>query len=131
MEVAEDVDVGRARRAAARLSAEAGFGRVEVGCISTSVTELAQNILRHAGGGRLTLSVTDETLAWFEVCAEDQGPGIADIAQALEDGFSTSGGLGSGLPGVRRLMDEFSITSTVGSGTRVVARKWARPRQGA
>ncbi|WP_256872783.1 anti-sigma regulatory factor [Candidatus Entotheonella palauensis] len=103
-----------------------GFGRVVTYYVVTSVAELANNLVLHASrGGTISMVLVRQgDRKGIEVVAEDDGPGIADISQALQDGFSTIGGMGSGLPGVVRLMDECEITSTLGSGTRVVARKW-------
>ncbi len=125
IEVRETLDVSHARREAARLCAGAGLNRVDTECVVLSVSELAHNLVQHGGGGRLTVSVEEGAPPCVVVQAEDEGPGIADLARVMEDGYSTTGGLGSGLPGVKRLMDEFEITSAPGQGTRVVARKWA------
>ena len=96
--------------------------------VALASQELATNLLRYAIGGRLVLSVVaSHGLAGIEVESQDDGPGIPDIMQAMADGYSTGGGLGSGLPGVRRLMDEFSIRSGP-EGTNVVTRKWLRGR---
>ncbi len=111
----------------ARALAESdGFGQVLTYYVVTSVAELANNLVLHTSqGGTISIVlVRHHRRRGIEVVAEDQGPGIADIPQAMQDGFSTIGGLGSGLPGVTRLMDECEITSTPGIGTRVVARKW-------
>ena len=96
--------------------------------VATSVSELANNLFFHAaGGGTITLSaVRRDGQRGIEVIAEDDGPGIPEVELAMQDGFSTNGGLGGGLPGAKRLMDEFEITSTVAGGTRIVARKWAK-----
>lgn len=108
------------------LAAAHGFGRVMTYYIVTSVAELANNLWLHASrGGTITLApVRRGAHRGIEVIAADEGPGIADVPQAMQDGFSTTGGLGSGLPGVARLMDECEVTSSVGVGTRIVARKW-------
>ena len=111
----------------ARALAEAnGFGRVFTYYVVTSVAELANNLWLHATrGGVITLaSIRRDGCRGIEIVAEDEGPGIADVARAMQDGFSTIGSLGSGLPGVARLMDECEISSALGVGTRVVARKW-------
>lgn len=94
--------------------------------IVTSVAELANNLFLHAtrGGAISVVLVQHDGRRGIEVVAEDQGPGIADVPQAMQDGFSTIGGLGSGLPSVARLMDECKIASAPGVGTRIVARKW-------
>jgi serine/threonine-protein kinase RsbT len=102
-----------------------GFSKADRTRIVTAVSELVTNIQKYARRGTLTLRrIADGARAGLEVVAEDLGPGIADVERALEDHFSTSGTLGLGLPGVRRMMDEFAITSHVGRGTRVVVRKW-------
>ena len=114
-------------RGAARALAEAiSFRGAAAFYVATCVTELAHNLIRHATrGGTITVTALRRSgEIGIEVVAEDDGPGIPDVAQAMRDGFSTSGGLGGGLPGVKRLMDELEITSTAGVGTRVVARKW-------
>jgi serine/threonine-protein kinase RsbT len=91
------------------------------------VSELASNLFFHARGGRtITLiGVRRNGAVGIEVIAQDEGPGIDDVEAAMLDGFTTNGGLGGGLPGVERLMDEFEIESAPGTGTRVVARKWS------
>lgn len=118
--------VGQARRMARALAAEIGLSKAAASCVAASVSELGNNLFFHTPeGGTITLAAVDRSDAvGLEVIVEDQGPGIADLDAALQDGFSTNRGLGSGLPGVRRLMDEFEISSTVGVGTRIVARKW-------
>ena len=86
---------------------------------------MARNLVRYAARGEIVLRLVDDSgRRGVEVLAADDGPGIADVARAMQDGFSTSGGLGLGLPGVRRIMDEFEISSEFGKGTRVTARKW-------
>jgi len=124
--VTEEHHIARARQAAVALAEEIGFKRVLVYYVATSVSELANNLFFHASrGGTLTLTpLRREGEIGIEVVAEDDGPGIPDVELALQDGFSTGGGLGGGLPGVERLMDEFEIASTVGAGTRIVVRKW-------
>ena len=124
--VTEEHHVALARQAAVALAEEIGLKRVLVYHVATGVSELANNLFSHATrGGRITLAaLRREGEIGIEVVAEDDGPGIPDVERALQGGFSTSGGLGGGLPGVRRQMDEFEIRSTVGVGTRIVARKW-------
>jgi serine/threonine-protein kinase RsbT len=102
------------------------LGRVSTFCLATAVSELAHNLVRHATrGGTITVTVLRRSdKNGIEVIAEDDGPGIPDVTLAMQDGFSSTDGLGSGLPGAKRLMDDFEITSTVGTGTRIVARKW-------
>ena len=124
--VTKEYHVTQARQAAVILAREIGFSPTRVSCVATAVSELAGNLFLHASrGGAITLAAIErEGEIGIEAIAQDQGPGIPDVNRAMEDGFSTSGGLGEGLPGAERLMDEFEITSTVGVGTRIVARKW-------
>ncbi len=118
-------DVARVRRAARVIAEAAGFDRAESESIVLSAIELATNLLRYAPGGVIHLGTQhdDRRSTALVIESTDQGPGIADLDQALEDGFSTGGGLGSGLPAVRRLMHEFEIESSA-SGTRTVATRW-------
>jgi len=124
--VFDEHHVAEARRMAKALAGTASLGRVSTFCLATAVSELAHNLVRHATrGGRITLTVLRRSgKIGIEVTAEDDGPGILDVTLAMQDGFSSTDGLGGGLPGVKRLMDDFEITSTVGTGTRIVARKW-------
>jgi serine/threonine-protein kinase RsbT len=120
-----DVDIISARERGRTLGAELGFGRGELALIATAISELARNILTYAGEGEIALD--REQLGdrrGIVVIARDRGPGIADVELALQDGYSTSRSLGIGLPGVRRLMDEFELDSAPGSGTTVTTKKW-------
>lgn len=127
--VESEAQVMEACRRARQLAEQAGFPQVAAYHVATAASELASNLLRHAGSGKFTATLQKNPVG-IVLCAEDHGPGIADLARALEDGFSTQGGLGCGLPGVKRLMDEFTILSTPGIGTRVAATKWlTRPAQ--
>ncbi len=124
--VIDEQHVAEARRMATALAGTASLGRVSAFCLATSVSELAHNLVRHATrGGTITIvALSRNGEIGIEVTAEDDGPGIPDVALAMQDGFSSIDSLGCGLPGVKRLMDDFEITSTVGTGTRIVARKW-------
>lgn len=127
--ISREVDVyvamGRARDLATTLS----FDDIDRTRIEIAVLELTRNILVHAGKGELLVElVEDGARRGVALEARDQGPGIADIALAMCDGYSTAHTLGAGLPGVQRLMDEFTIESTVGVGTRVRAVKWPSKR---
>lgn len=128
--IEEAFQIPRVRAELRSYLVEAGFGGVDVAEILICVTELASNLVEHATrGGRLSVEIAEEEVpAWVELGCRDDGPGIKDTAAALEDGFSTSGGLGCGLPAVRRLMDEFEIISENPKGTIVVARKYAQTR---
>jgi serine/threonine-protein kinase RsbT len=120
-----DQDIVLARQKGRALAIELGFSAVDATFIATAVSELARNILAYARKGEITLrAVQGSDRKGIQVVASDDGPGIPDIRLALRDGFSTSGSLGLGLPGVRRLMDEFGITSQPGQGTTVTVKKW-------
>jgi serine/threonine-protein kinase RsbT len=117
--------VARATRDCARV---AGFGIEDAECVILAATELATNLAKYAAGGNIHISLMDDgARTVLQLESSDTGPGIPDTEQAMQDGFSTGGGLGAGLPGIRRLMDQFEIT-TSSDGTRVVARKWSSGR---
>jgi serine/threonine-protein kinase RsbT len=121
--LASDIVVARQRGRV--LAAQIGFQGSDLTVIATAISELARNILEYAGTGELLLRpINRGTLPGILIVARDEGPGILDLTKALEDGFSTGHGLGIGLPGVRRLMDEFEIASEPAKGTTVTARKW-------
>ncbi len=111
------------------LAEQEGFRLSEQAAIVTAITEVARNMLLYARQGRVSLRCQrrgkDDRIA-IVIVAQDEGPGIADVEQAMRDGYSTGGGLGLGLPGARRLMDEFEIRSEVGTGTVVRMSKWKR-----
>jgi len=120
-----DQDIVLARQKGRSLAIELRFSAVDATLIATTISELARNILAYARKGEITLRpVVGSGRQGIQIVATDAGPGISDISQALRDGFSTSGSLGLGLPGVRRLMDEFEITSRPGHGTKVAVKKW-------
>jgi serine/threonine-protein kinase RsbT len=120
-----DQDIVSARQKGRGMATELGFSSGDATLIATAISELARNIVSYAGKGQITLKmVTGSSRQGISVIATDDGPGIPDIRLALRDGFSTSGSLGLGLPGVRRLMDEFEITSQPGRGTIVAVKKW-------
>jgi len=120
-----DQDIVVARQKGRALATELGFPPGDATLIATAISELARNIVSYARKGHITLQKIDGlNREGLSVIASDRGPGITDIRQALRDGFSTSGSLGMGLPGVRRLMDEFEIKSQPGRGTTVVVKKW-------
>jgi serine/threonine-protein kinase RsbT len=120
-----DQDIVTARQKGRALATGLGFATGDATLIATAISELARNIVSYARRGEITLKIVDGPgRQGISVIASDDGPGIPDIRQALRDGFSTSGSLGLGLPGVRRLMDEFEITSQPGRGTIVAVKKW-------
>jgi serine/threonine-protein kinase RsbT len=118
-------DIVAARQKGRALAVEMGFSSGDATLIATAISELARNIVSYARSGEIELrAIYTARQRGILVVAADRGPGISNISQALRDGFSTSGSLGLGLPGVRRLMDEFLITSEVGKGTTVAVKKW-------
>jgi serine/threonine-protein kinase RsbT len=118
-------DIVTVRQTARAWAIELGFSLVDQTKIVTAASELARNTVEYGGGGTLALeTLQDGIRRGLRLTFEDQGPGIPDIGLALKDGYTTGSGLGLGLSGSRRLMNEFEIHSTVGQGTRVVATKW-------
>jgi serine/threonine-protein kinase RsbT len=120
-------DIVIARRTVRDAAAELGFTQTDVARIVTAASELARNVFRYAGAGVMRWSIVEhgDRMA-IEVRFIDRGPGIADINLALTEGYSTGGGLGMGLPGAKRLVDELEIESVVGQGTTVTLKKWRR-----
>jgi len=119
-----DADIVLARQAARELASRLDLPRTELTMIATAVSEIARNIVRFAGDGQIVVELLEKPRAGLRVVARDTGPGIADVERALADGYSTGQGLGLGLPGARRLMDEFAVVSEVGRGTTVTMTKW-------
>jgi len=119
-----DPDIVAARRAAREMAARAGFTGTDLTLLATAVSEVARNIVRFADQGVITVELLQEPRPGIRVVARDTGPGIPDVERAMGDGFSTDEGLGLGLPGARRLVDEFDIASERGRGTTVVLTKW-------
>ena len=122
-----DFDIVAARRKARELATQVGFSGSDLTVIATAISEVARNIVVYANRGEIVLSVMRRgDRRGVLVVARDQGPGIPDIPRAMRDGFSTGKSLGLGLPGAKRLMDEFEIASEVGKGTTITMRKWTR-----
>lgn len=120
-------DVARARRRVRDLAVAAGFDLVAQTRIVTATSELGRNTVHYGGGGRVTAEpVRDQGRRGLRLVFEDEGPGIADLEQALTDGWSSGGGLGLGLSGTRRLVHEFGLRSAAGEGTRVEIVHWQR-----
>jgi serine/threonine-protein kinase RsbT len=125
--IASDVDVVTARQAGRELASQAGFSQGDQTVIAAAISEIARNILMYARRGEVDLRLAMEAdRSGVIIVARDQGPGIADIEHFLQDGVSTSGGLGLGLGGAKRLMDEFHIDSVQGNGTTITMKKWRR-----
>ena len=118
-------DVVRVRQQTRVLAVEAGLSLVDQTKVITAASELARNTLVYGGGGELRIEIVENGgRRGVRLTFEDQGPGIADIQQALRDGFTSGGGLGLGLGGARRLSNEFNIESTVGKGTKIQITRW-------
>ncbi|HET89202.1 MAG TPA: ATP-binding protein [Chloroflexi bacterium] len=125
--IGSDTDVIVACQKGRLLASRVGLSINEQAAVAIAVLEVARNIVKYAGRGQVVLSpVCRDGRDGILVVARDEGPGIPDIEQALQDGYSTGGGLGLGLSGAKRLMDEFEIMSCEGEGTTVTMRKWAR-----
>lgn len=123
--IGSDLDVVTARSASREIARSVGFSAVDQARIATAVGELARNIFTYAKTGQVTLREVERGGAkGIEIVCEDNGPGIEHIDLAMQDGYSTSGGMGMGIPGAKRLMSEFDIRSKVGAGTTVTCRKW-------
>jgi serine/threonine-protein kinase RsbT len=125
VDINDSDDIVTARQAGHELAKQLGFSLTDVTMIATAISEVARNITSYAGSGevRVGIQLRDGRQA-LVVRAEDDGPGIADVARALDDGYSTGRGLGLGLPGARRLMDRLTVESTPGRGTVVEMWKW-------
>jgi serine/threonine-protein kinase RsbT len=120
-----DDDIVTARQEGRRLAAGAGFSSTDLTLIATAISEVARNIRLYAGEGAVTLDrVREGAREGIVVVARDEGPGIPNVELAMQDGYSTGGSSGLGLPGARRLMDEFEISSNPGHGVTVVMKKW-------
>ena len=122
-----DADVVTARQEARTMGAALGFSPTDLTLLATAISEVARNITTYAGEGQVLLRVVhDGRRAGIEVVASDAGPGIADVELAMQDGYTTGNGLGLGLPGTRRLVDEFELETESGVGTRIRLVKWTR-----
>jgi serine/threonine-protein kinase RsbT len=125
--VSSDRDLVTARREGRVMAEQLGFTATEATLVATAISELARNIVNYARNGEIQIGlINNGSRRGITVVACDQGPGIADIKLALQPGYSTSGSLGLGLPGVRRIMDEFDISSELGRGTTITVVKWKR-----
>jgi serine/threonine-protein kinase RsbT len=125
LKIVSEHDIVAARQRGRQVAAEGGFSGSDLTIIATAISELARNIVTYAGSGEMTFKVVRSgDRSGLVVVASDEGPGIGDVALAMEDGFSTARSLGLGLPGAKRLMDEFDIDSELGRGTTVTMTKW-------
>jgi serine/threonine-protein kinase RsbT len=128
--VAGEADIIAARQRAREISRALGFGTVDQSRITTAVSELARNVVRYAtasrGEVRIRELMTPIRGVGMEIVVRDEGPGIESVESAMREGFTSGQGLGMGLPGTRRLMDEMEVDSAPGRGTTVTIRKWLR-----
>ena len=125
--IESDADVVTARQRARELAADLELSSTDQTLLATAISEVARNITTYAKRGEVLVSVIhDDDRRGIRVVARDDGPGIEDIDRALQDGYTTGGGLGLGLPGARRLVDDFDIQTAPGEGTRVTLVKWTR-----
>lgn len=125
--IEREADIVNARQEGRRLAAALGFSSTEQTLLATAISELARNIVVYAGQGQIVLSSVEQAgRRGLVIVASDHGPGIADPDLAMRDGYSTGNSLGVGLPGARRLVDEFELTTALGVGTTVTLKKWLR-----
>lgn len=130
VKIINEWDIVAARQLGRKISKEIGFGTVDQARITTAISELARNIFLYAGRGEICIEKVNESgKQGMIIVAKDKGPGIVDIRKVMQDGYTTSGGLGAGLPGVKRLMDSFDIESSIegdSKGTVITTTKWVR-----
>jgi serine/threonine-protein kinase RsbT len=125
--IQREADIVAARQAGRQLAAQLGFSTTDQTLIATAISEVARNIVVYAQHGEIVLMRADDgSRTGIQVVAIDQGPGIDNKDLAMRDGYSTKNSLGLGLPGARRLMDDFALESEIGRGTTVTMRKWKR-----
>lgn len=125
--IERDTDIVTARQKGRELAAAAGFSSTDQTIIALAISEIARNIVSYAQRGKVMLHRMDEGgRRGIEIVAQDEGPGIADVELAMRDGYSTAKSLGVGLPGAKRVMDEFELVSAPGKGTTVTMKKWLR-----
>ncbi|EDN8759231.1 ATP-binding protein [Listeria monocytogenes] len=130
VKIINEWDIVAARQLGRKISKEIGFRTVDQARITTAISELARNIFLYAGRGEICIEKVNESgKQGMIIVAKDKGPGIVDIRKVMQDGYTTSGGLGAGLPGVKRLMDSFDIESSIegdSKGTVITTTKWVR-----
>jgi serine/threonine-protein kinase RsbT len=123
----DESDIVVVRKTVRNAAVKLNFGLTDVTRIVTAASELARNVFIYAGSGVMKWRTLEASgVTGLELTFEDHGPGISDLEQAMQRGYSTSGGLGLGMKGVQRLMDEMEVKSQIGEGTTVVVKKWCR-----
>jgi serine/threonine-protein kinase RsbT len=129
LHVKNEQGIVSARQVARQYAVQLGFGAIDQSRIATAVSELTRNVVRYAtdSSGTVTIGeISDGSRIGIEIVVADEGPGISDLESAMEVGYSSGKGMGLGLPGTKRLMDEMTMQSTPGRGTIVTIRKWRR-----
>ena len=127
--VRDEADIVDARQVGREMAENVGIAGTDVTLVTTAISEVARNIISYATAGEIELTIVDESgRHGLRIIARDSGPGIEDVETALADGYSSADGLGLGLPGARRLMDDFEVDSAVGEGTTVTMTKWRGER---
>jgi serine/threonine-protein kinase RsbT len=127
--IRQEQDIVSARQLARQAAIESGFGAIDQSRIATAVSELTRNVVRYAtnsAGSMRIRKITDQSKIGIEIVVADDGPGISDVALVMQDGYTSGKGMGLGLPGTKRLMDQMDIESSPGRGTVVTIRKWLR-----
>ncbi len=125
--IVKDHDIVKVREYARDVASQIGFSTNERTLIATAVSEICRNVIEYAGEGKVIIqTVAKNPRTGISITVEDKGPGIEDVAKAMQDGYSTSRGMGVGLPGTKRIMDDFTIHSEAGKGTRVMMSKWTQ-----
>lgn len=125
LEIAEETDIVTARTTIREIVTDLGFGLTDTTRIVTAVSELARNVYLYADTGTMSWhTATDGNRRFIEIVFDDDGPGIQDVEEALSEGYSTSEGMGQGLPGTKKLMDEFDLETSAEDGTTVTVRKY-------
>jgi serine/threonine-protein kinase RsbT len=125
--IERETDIVTARQKGRELAAATGFSSMDQTMIALAISEIARNIVSYAQRGKVTLSGMDDSgRRGILIVAQDDGPGMPDIDLAMRDGYSTAKSLGVGLPGAKRVMDEFELVSAPGNGTTVTMKKWLR-----
>jgi serine/threonine-protein kinase RsbT len=125
--ISHEADIVSARQRGRELASQGGFSSTEQTLIATAISEVARNIVEYAERGEIVLTAIErEGRRGIMVVARDSGPGISDVELAMRDGYSSKNSLGMGLPGAKRLMDEFAVRSVLGEGTMITMKKWAR-----
>ena len=124
--IKHEADIVTARQQGRALASQLGFSNIDQTFIATAISEVARNIIVYARSGEIILTAVQRNggKSGIVIIARDEGPGISDIMRAMQNGYSTTNSLGLGLPGAKRMMDEFEIVSEVGKGTTITMKKW-------